>query len=180
VGDVVRVHGTGGQVEKFTLRAVTLRDLAGNVHVIPNSVIDAVTNMTKDYSRYVLDVGVSYSTNVDVVIAVLREIDEGLRKEMEYGKDILEPLEVLGLERFDDSAVVIRARVKTRPNHQWRVGREFNRRIKQVFDERGIEIPFPQQMIHWIAPPENAPTVSAMPEKKDRALPSKGAVIGEV
>lgn len=180
VGDVVRVHGTGGQVEKFTLRAVTLRDLAGNVHVIPNGVIDSVTNMTKDYSRYVLDVGVSYSTNVDVVIAVLREIDDGMRKEMEYGKDMLEPVEVLGLERFDDSAVVIRARLKTRPNHQWRIGREFNRRIKQIFDERGIEIPFPQQTIHWIAPPENAPKVSAVMERKDGALPSKGVVIGEV
>lgn len=181
VGDVVRVHGTDGQVEKFTLRAVTLRDLAGNVHVIPNSVIDAVTNMTKDYSRYVLDVGVSYSTNVDVVIAVLREIDEGMRHDVEYGKDMLEPLEVLGLERFDDSAVVIRARLKTRPNHQWRIGREFNRRMKQVFDERGIEIPFPQQTIHWIAPPENAPKVStAVVERKELASPSKAAVIGDV
>jgi small conductance mechanosensitive channel len=180
VGDVVRVHGTGGQVEKFTLRAVTLRDLAGNVHVIPNSVIDSVTNMTKDYSRYVLDVGIAYHENVDTVIAVLREIDEGMRKDADYGRDMLEPLEVLGLERFDASAVVIRARLKTRPVQQWRIGREFNRRIKQVFDERGIEIPFPQQTIHWVVPQESAPKRSAVLERKDSASPSKGTVMGEL
>lgn len=140
VGDVVKVRGTDGQVEKFTLRAVTLRDLAGNVHVIPNSVIDTVTNMTKDYSRYVLDVGIAYRENVDTVIALLREIDEGMRQDADYGRDMLEPLEILGLERFDDSAVVLRARLKTRPIQQWRVGREFNRRIKQVFDERGVGV----------------------------------------
>ena len=140
VGDVVKVRGTDGQVEKFTLRAVTLRDLAGNVHVIPNSVIDTVTNMTKDYSRYVLDVGIAYRENIDAVIALLREIDEGMRHDADYGRDMLEPLEILGLERFDDSTVVIRARLKTRPIQQWRIGREFNRRIKQVFDERGVGV----------------------------------------
>jgi moderate conductance mechanosensitive channel len=140
VGDVVKVRGTDGQVEKFTLRAVTLRDLAGNVHVIPNSAIDTVTNMTKDYSRYVLDVGIAYRENIDAAIALLHEIDAGMRHDADYGRDMLEPLEILGLERFDDSAVVIRARLKTRPIQQWRIGREFNRRIKQVFDERGVGV----------------------------------------
>lgn len=179
VGDVVKVHETGGQVEKFTLRAVTLRDLAGNVHVIPNSAIDTVTNMTKDYSRYVLDVGIAYRENVDAVIAVLREIDEGMRSDADYGRDMLEPLEVLGLQRFDDSAVVIRARLKTRPGQQWRIRREFNRRIKQVFDERGIEIPFPQQTIHWVMPQEGGSKRSVVLEPKDTS-PSKRTVIGEV
>jgi len=140
VGDVVKVRGTEGQVEKFTLRAVTLRDLTGNVHVIPNSVIDTVTNMTKDYSRYVLDVGVASRENIEAVIALLGEIDEGMRHDADYGRDLLEPLEILGVERFDDSVVMIRARLKTRPIQQWRIGREFHRRIKQVFDERGVGI----------------------------------------
>jgi small conductance mechanosensitive channel len=96
--------------------------------------------MTKDYSRYVLDVGIAPRENIDAVIALLREIDEGMRHDADYGRDMLEPLEILGLERFDDSAVVIRARLKTRPIQQWRIGREFNRRIKQVFDERGVGI----------------------------------------
>lgn len=179
VGDVVKVHGTDGQVEKFTLRAVTLRDLAGNVHVIPNSVIDTVTNMTKDYSRYVLDVGIAYHENVDTVIALLREIDEGMRQDADYGRDMLEPLEILGLERFDDSAVVLRARLKTRPIQQWRVGREFNRRLKQVFDERGIEIPFPQRTIHWVHPQEQAPAASGRVEKKACASQPKEAISGK-
>jgi moderate conductance mechanosensitive channel len=179
VGDVVKVHGIDGQVEKFTLRAVTLRDLAANVHVIPNSTIDTVTNMTKDYSRYVLDVGIAYRENVDTVIAVLREIDEGMRHDAEYGRDMLEPLEILGLERFDDSAVVIRARLKTRPIEQWRIGREFNRRIKQVFDERGIEIPFPQRTIHWVGPQESAPILPVVSDQKTPVSKSQGPAIGE-
>jgi small-conductance mechanosensitive channel len=149
VGDVVEVRGIGGQVERFTLRAVTLRDLSGNVHVIPNSGIDMVTNMTKGYSRYLLDVGVAYREDVDEVIAVLREIDEEMRRDPLYAYDILEPIEILGLDRFEDSAVVVRARLKTRPIEQWRIGREFNRRMKKVFDQRGIEIPFPHRTVYW-------------------------------
>ncbi|GIX47321.1 MAG: hypothetical protein KatS3mg131_1532 [Candidatus Tectimicrobiota bacterium] len=149
VGDVVMLRGIGGQVEKVTLRTVTIRDLSGNVHVIPNSSIDLVTNMTKDFSRYLLDVRVAYREDVDAVIAVLREVDEELRRDPAYGRDILEPLEVLGLDRFDESAVVIRARIKTRPLQQWRVGREFNRRMKLAFDARGIQIPFPHRTLYW-------------------------------
>jgi small conductance mechanosensitive channel len=156
VGDVVTLRGIGGQVEKVTLRAVTIRDLSGNVHVIPNSTIDMITNMTKDYSRYVLDVGVAYREDVDTVIAILREIDETMRRDIAFGKDMLEPLEVMGLDRFEDSAVVVRARLKTRPLQQWRIGREFNSRMKKVFDERGIEIPFPHRTLYWGQPKDGA------------------------
>ena len=149
VGDVVTLREITGQVEKVTLRAVTIRDLSGNVHVIPNGTIDMIANMTKDYSRYVLDIGVAYRENVDVVMRLLREIDEAMRQDPVYATDMLEPIEILGLDRFEDSAVVIRARLKTRPLHQWRVGREFNRRLKTVFDERGIEMPFPQRTLHF-------------------------------
>lgn len=154
VGDIVTLRGIGGQVEKLTLRAVTLRDLSGNVHVIPNSSFDMVTNMTKEYSRYLLDVGVAYRENVDTVIDILREIDEEMRSDPAYGGDMLEPLEILGLDRFDDSAVVIRARLQTRPIQQWRIGREFNRRMKKAFDARGIEIPFPHRTLYWGVPKE--------------------------
>jgi small conductance mechanosensitive channel len=156
VGDVATLRGTGGVVEKITLRAVTLRDLAGNVHVIPHSSIDLVTNMTKEYSRYVLDVGVAYREDVDEVIGVLKEVDEAMRADPDYGTDMLEPIEILGLDRFDDSAVVIRARLKTKPIRQWRVGREFNRRMKHLFDARGIEIPFPHHTLYWGMPKEGA------------------------
>jgi small conductance mechanosensitive channel len=152
VGDVAILRGTGGLVEKVTLRAVTLRDLSGNVHVIPNSSIDMVSNMTKEYSRYVLDVGVAYREDVDEVIDILREVDEEMLADPEYGKDMLEPIEILGLDRFADSAVVVRARLKTRPIQQWRIGREFNRRMKHIFDARGIEIPFPHRTLYWGMP----------------------------
>jgi small-conductance mechanosensitive channel len=157
VGDVVTLRGIGGQVEKVTLRAVTIRDLSGNVHVIPNSTIDMITNMTKEYSRYVLDVAVSYREDADAVVAILREIDEAIRRDPAYGRDMLEPLEIMGLDRFEESAIVIRARLKTRPLQQWRIGREFNRRIKKVFDERGIEIPFPHRTLYWGTPKDGAP-----------------------
>ncbi len=156
VGDVANLRGTGGLVEKITLRAVTLRDLSGNVHVIPNSSIDMVTNMTKEYSRYVLDVGVAYREDVDEVIDVLKEVDEAMRADPEYSEDMLEPIEILGLDRFADSAIVVRARLKTKPIKQWRIGREFNRRMKKLFDARGIEIPFPHRTLYWGMPKQGA------------------------
>ena len=148
VGDVIQTAGKGGLVEKVNLRMTVLRDLHGNVHFIRNGTIDIVTNMTKDFSRYVFEIGVAYRENVDEVIEVIKMVDEDLRSDPEYGKDILEPIEILGLDRFDDSAVVIKARNKTRPIQQWRIGREFNRRLKMKFDELGIEIPFPHRTIY--------------------------------
>jgi small-conductance mechanosensitive channel len=148
VGDVVQIADKGGLVEQVNLRIVVLRDLAGNVHYIRNGQINVVTNMTKEYSRYVFDVGVAYRENVDEVIEVLRQVDEGLRNDPAFGPDILEPIEILGLDQFADSAVIVKARTKTRPIKQWGVAREFNRRLKKVFDERGIEIPFPHMTLY--------------------------------
>lgn len=143
VGDVVTIAGKSGVVESVSLKMTVLRDLSGNVHYIPNSLIDVVTNMTRDYSRYVFDVGVSYFENVDEVMAVLRQVDKELRSDPALAGDILEPLEVLGVDRFADSAVIIRARITTKPGKQWEIGREFNRRLKMAFDRQGISIPFP-------------------------------------
>jgi small-conductance mechanosensitive channel len=154
VGDVAVFGDKGGLVEGVGLRTVTLRDLSGNVHVIPNSSIETVTNMTKGYSRYVFDVGVAYREDVDEVMEVLREIGEEMQNDPEYKKDIREPLEIMGVERFDDSAVIIRARITTKPIRQWAVGREFNRRMKKAFDQRGIEIPFPHRTIYMGEPKE--------------------------
>jgi len=148
VGDVVEIAGKNGLVEKVTLRVTVLRDLAGNVHYVPNGSIGVVTNMTKEYSRYVFDVGVAYRENVDEVIEVIKSIDEELRNDPEYKSDIKEPIEILGLDQFADSAVVIRARTTTLPSKQWRIGREFNRRLKKRFDELDIEIPFPHVTLY--------------------------------
>ena len=149
VGDVVQIGDKGGLVEKVNLRLVILRDLAGNVHFIRNGKIDTVTNMTKEYSRYVFDVGVAYREDVDQIIQVLKGIDEEMRKDPAFKDDITAPLEVMGLDKFGDSAIVIKARTTTKPIQQWRVGREFNRRIKKKFDELNIEIPFPHRTVYF-------------------------------
>ena len=148
-GDVVDVGGVTGVVEKVTLRSVRIRDLSGNVHFVPNSTIEHVENMTKDYSRYLLDVGVGYREDTDEVVAVMKEVDEAMRQEPAFRWDMLEPIEIMGVDRFEDSAVIVRARLKTRPSQQWAIGREYNRRLKKAFDERGIEIPFPHRTVYW-------------------------------
>lgn len=148
VGDVVQTAGKGGVVEKVNLKMTVLRDLAGNVHFIRNGQIDIVTNMTKEYSRYVFDIGVAYREDIDDVINVIREVDENLRSDPEYADDILEPVEILGLDQFADSAIIIKARTKTKPIKQWRVAREFNKRLKKRFDELNIEIPFPHLTLY--------------------------------
>ncbi|MBN1381750.1 MAG: mechanosensitive ion channel family protein [Deltaproteobacteria bacterium] len=148
VGDVVEIAGKGGLVERVNLRMTVLRDLAGNVHYIPNGSIEVVSNMTKEYSRYVFDVGVAYREDVDEVIGVIKGLDEELRNDPEFKDDILEPIEILGLNEFADSAIVIKARTKTLPSKQWRIGREFNRRLKKKFDELNIEIPFPHVTLY--------------------------------
>lgn len=148
VGDVVQIAGQGGFVEDINLKMTTIRDLAGNVHFIPNGIIDMVTNMTKEYSRYVYEIGVAYREDVDEVIEVIKKLDEDMRNEPEYKDIILEPIEILGLDKFGDSAIVIKARNKTKPVKQWMIGREFNRRMKKKFDELGIEIPFPHTTLY--------------------------------
>ena len=149
VGDVVQIAGKGGLVEKVNLRMVILRDLSGSVHFIRNGKIDVVSNLTKEYSFYVFDVGVAYREDVDEVIRVLKEIDEEMRADPAFKGDILAALEVMGLDSFGESAIIIKARTKTKPIQQWRIGREFNRRIKKKFDELNIEIPFPHQTIYF-------------------------------
>ena len=148
VGDVVQISGKGGLVEKLDLKMTILRDLAGNVHFIPNGNIDVVTNMTKGFSRYVFDIGVAYREDVDEVIDVIKQVGTELQNDPEFSADILEPVEILGLDQFANSAIVIKARITTKPIKQWRVGREFNRRLKIAFDQRDIEIPFPHVTLY--------------------------------
>jgi small conductance mechanosensitive channel len=114
--------------------------------------------MTKLYAYYVIDIAVAYREDTDHVTAVCREIVDNMREEPEFESDILEPLEVLGVDQFADSAVVIKARIKTRPIKQWAIGREFNRRMKKRFDELGIEIPFPHMTLYFGAGKDGSAT----------------------
>ncbi len=148
-GDVVMLNGTGGIVEKVGLRTTELRDLSGVLHVFQNGKVDSLGNMTKDWSAMVFDVGVAYKEDTDEVASVMCDVARGMQEDDEYGHKILEPLELFGVDSFGDNAVVIKARLKTVPIEQWSVGREYRRRLKQAFDERGIEIPFPHRTLYW-------------------------------
>ena len=167
VGDVIQIADKSGVVERMNLRMTILRDLAGNVHFVPNGEISVVTNMTKGYSRYVFDIGVAYREDVDQVMEIMKQVDESMREDPEFGRDILEPLEILGLDQFGDSALIIKARTMTKPIQQWRVAREFNRRLKIAFDKNQIEIPFPHRTIYiGEDKQEQSPPLNVMIEHK--------------
>ena len=148
VGDVAIANGTGGLVEAITFRTIVLRDLAGVVHVFPNGTITTLSNMTKGWSGYVIDMGVAYKEDTDHVAEVMVRVAEEMRQDPEWGYRILEPIEIFGVDDFADSAVIVKARLKTHPIQQWNVGREYRRRLKKAFDAEGIEIPFPHLSLY--------------------------------
>lgn len=149
VNDVCVLNGTGGLVEEINLRTTVLRSLDGVVHIFPNGSITSISNMTREFSFYVFDVGVAYKEDTDKVSQVLRDIGAEMQADEEFADSILEPLEIMGVDKFADSAVIVKARIKTQPIRQWAVGREMNRRIKKRFDELGIEIPFPHMSLYF-------------------------------
>ena len=148
-GDVVEVAGLSGLVEEVTLRYVRLRNFDGHVHFIPNGEIKAVTNRTRGYANAVIEVGVAYGEDIDEALAVMREAAAGLRADAAWHDKLPDDIEIIGVERWADSAVVLRARLRVVPPiEQWNVRREFLKRLKKAYDERGIEIPFPQLRVH--------------------------------
>jgi small-conductance mechanosensitive channel len=149
IGDVVRVADVSGMVEKITLRTTVLRDHEGAVHIVPNGSITRVTNLTKSWSKTVLDIGVSYREDVDRVVEVLRNEARHFQADPEWGPLLLEDIQVPGVESFSDSAVIIRVAAKTLPLKQWDVARELRRRIKKRFDAEKIEIPYPHVSMVW-------------------------------
>lgn len=148
-GDVAIINGTGGLVEKIELRTITLRDFSGVVHIFQNGKINSLSNMTKEWSAMVFDIGVAYKEDVGMVMNIMKEVGEGLQNDPEFSNKILEPIEVVGLNEFADSALIIRARLKTKPIQQWAVGREYRKRLKESFDKSDIEIPFPHTTVYW-------------------------------
>ncbi|MGE4279460.1 MAG: mechanosensitive ion channel family protein [Magnetospirillum sp.] len=147
LGDVVRIGSLSGVVEGMSIRALKLRDASGNLHSIPFSSVDSITNMSKDFAFAVFDVGIAYAEDVDRVIGVLEDLGAQMQADPLWSVKITAPLEILGLDRFEASSVVVKARFKTLPLQQWSVMREFNRRMKKRFDADGIEIPFPQMTL---------------------------------
>lgn len=147
-GDAVEVCGKTGKVEDLTLRYVCLRDNEGSVHYIPNGQITTVTNKSRDYAFALIDVSVAYRENLDEVYEVIRDASTTLRTDTVIGPKILEDVEIQGVQDWGDSAVILRCRVKTVALEQWNVRRAFLGRLKQAFDMRGIEIPYPHLTIY--------------------------------
>jgi small-conductance mechanosensitive channel len=135
VGDVAVLNGTGGLVEEINIRTIVMRDLEGTVHIFPHGVITSLSNKSKEWSAAVFDVGVAYKEDTDRVAEVMKQVAEDLRADPDFEKSIIDAMEVFGVDEFADSAVVIKARIKTKP-------------LKQSFDDKGIEIPFPHISIY--------------------------------
>ncbi len=147
-GDVVKIAGHAGLVEEITLRHTRLRDYDGNVHYVPNGMVDSVVNMSRGFAQAVMDIGVAYRENTDEVYEVMRRTARQLRADESFAPRILDDLEIAGVDNWADSAVMIRCRFKVVALEQWTVRREYLRRLKKAFDEAGIEIPFPHLTIY--------------------------------
>jgi moderate conductance mechanosensitive channel len=147
VGDVVEIAGLAGVVEEMSLRKVRLRSYDGSVHHISNGLITTVTNRSTDYAYAVIDIGVDYRSDLDQVFSVMKEVSEALIADPEYSARLIGPLEIAGVDQWADSAVMVRARMKTQPLEQAGIRRAFLKRLKAAFDEQGISIPFPHRTV---------------------------------
>jgi small conductance mechanosensitive channel len=148
VGDIVEVGGKSGTVEEVTLRYVRLRDLQGAVHFVPNGVIATVTNQSRDFSFAMFDVSIGYREPIDRVEQVIRSVGASLQADSTLGPLILEPVQILGVDQWADSAVILRCRMRVAPAEQGTIRRAFLGRLKTAFDEHGIEIPFPSRTVY--------------------------------
>ncbi|MCF7815585.1 MAG: mechanosensitive ion channel family protein [Candidatus Pacebacteria bacterium] len=150
IGDVVCLDGTCGLVEDISIRVATLRDLDGVVHNVPHGVVAKVSNLSKEFARVNLDIGISYNADIEKVIAVVDRAGAEMAEDPVWKTDILKPIHFERLDSFGDSAMVIKILGDTKPLRQWAVAGEFRKRIKIAFDKAGIEIPFPQRVVHTI------------------------------
>ena len=148
-GDVVSVAGLGGFVEQVTLRYVRLRNFDGHVYYVPNGEITIVTNMTREFATPVIEVTVAYREDLDEALAVIRELGNAMRAEPEWADKIVADTEIIGVERWAESGVILRARLRVVPPiQQWNVKREFLKRLKKAYEARGIEVGLPRLTIY--------------------------------
>lgn len=150
VGDVVNFDGTGGLVEDISLRMTTLRDLDGTVYHIPHGEIKKVANLSKDFARINLNIGIAYAANLDHVIKIVNKVGDELSQDPQWKEFIIKPPQFLRVDDFADSSIVIKILGETQPLKQWEVTGELRKRVKIAFDNEGIEIPFPQRVVHQI------------------------------
>lgn len=148
IGDVVKIDGTGGVVQDITLRKTTLRDMDGTVHHINHGSIVLVSNQSKDFARVNIEIGVAYDTDLEHLIKVIDSTGMELAEDPFFKQSIISPPKFLRVQEFADSAIIVKILGDTRPLKQWEVAGELRKRLKIAFDREGIEIPFPQTVIH--------------------------------
>jgi small-conductance mechanosensitive channel len=151
VGDVAAINGTAGAVEAISLRTIVLRDGSGTVHVFPNGSITTLSNRSKDFSFYEIDLGLPYDEHLDRVVPLLKEIGEELRADPRFAPSILAPLEVFGVDSFGETQITVKLRIKTLPLRQWDVGRELRGRLVRRFRDEGIQLSKPPVMLLHVA-----------------------------
>lgn len=148
VGDIVTLSGASGTVEEITLRITRLRDFNGDMHIIPNGVSEVITNKTFGWSSVILDIAVSYDADVAKVADVIDEVGVTMNDDDEWSQYITEPIAFLRVDSFGESSVYLKAIGRVEPGQQWAVAGEYRARLKKAFDKNGIEIPYPQRVIH--------------------------------
>jgi small-conductance mechanosensitive channel len=148
IGDVVSIDGTGGLVQDISLRKTTLRDLDGTVHHMPHGSITNVANLSKDWARVNLDMGIAYDTDLEHLIEVIDRTGNELAQDPAFKDSIISPPKFLRVNEFADSAIIVKILGETKPLKQWEITGEYRKRLKIAFDKEGIEIPFPQRVIH--------------------------------
>jgi len=150
VGDVIEVNGAAGKVERITLRITVLRDLDGIVHYVPNGTVEVVSNMSMDYSGINIDVGVGYESDINQVKKIVNDVGQKLAADKQWGDKIIEAPSFFRVDELGDSAIIVKITGKVLPLQQWAVAGEMRQRIKEAFDDNGIDIPFPQQVLHQV------------------------------
>jgi small-conductance mechanosensitive channel len=148
VGDLITIAGITGTVEDMSLRRTTVRDFNGTLYVVSNSEIKVVSNANKDWARLIVDVGVAYETDLTRAMSVLEEVSKEAASAPEFQANVLEPPDVMGVMSLDDSAVTLRTAIKVEPGVQWALGRALRKQIKERFEREGIDMPYPQQVVH--------------------------------
>ncbi len=155
IGDIVILDSTSGLVEDISLRMTTLRDINGTVHHVPHGDIRRVSNQSKMFARINLNVGVAYHSNLDHVIKVMNDTGMTLAEDPQYADFIIKPPQFLRVDDLGDSAIIMKIVGDTVPHKQWEITGELRKRLKNAFDQNGIEIPFPQRVVHHVKPPDD-------------------------
>ncbi len=153
VGDVVNLSagvtgGVSGVVEDITVRITKLRDLDGNLHIVSNGSAGVITNMTFQFANVNVDIPVSYASDIDKVKKIMNEVGVALAGDKVLGPDVVEAVQFLRVDQFGDSVMVVKALGKVKAGAQWDVAGEFRKRLKEAFDKKGIDLPYPQVVVH--------------------------------